>query len=398
MNFITEKISPQKAREFLATSRGNRPISTVTVNKYASVMKNGGWLLNGQCIIFDTEGHLMDGHHRLNAVIKASTPVPFGVLRGVPSVSFTTIDCGRQRTAGHVLAMSGVKNYNSVCAISTAVHVLRMTGRLSENNSGFSNGRFSNSDKYDFYMTDPDGFQKAHLFSAMMTRKGKVVSGSWTGAIYYFLLNDGHYDRTEVEPFFDCLFSLESSAIPVAALLRKNILRVTLSGKRMTAEYLWAWLAKAWNYYVDGKAPKRINYYPNTEEIPRLRLKALQNHQEQEADKPSSPLEVWAKKAMGSTDTLTTTQVANSMGMSAKVLNQRLKDAGIQYFQSGQWLLKQPFAGWNLSEARTSTFTRPNGTTGTSIYTVWNERGRFFIDALKRNNFNVEQTMQYIKG
>ena len=43
---------------------------------------------------------------------------------------------------------------------------------------------------------------------------------------------------------------------------------------------------------------------------------------------------------LASTDCLTTTQVADDLGISARALNQQLSNAGIQYFQSGSWHLK----------------------------------------------------------
>ena len=253
-------------------------------------------------------------------------------------------------------------------------------------------------------MTDPDGFVESERFAASLC-KTKVLRASWIGSIYYYLTRHGNCSADEVRRFFTTVCSLESSDVPVAALLRKKILREVLSGKRLSAEHQWALTAKAWNYYIDGRTPKNLTYVPAKEDLPRLKVRiapvkkeiAHSASNEEPSVKVDTALEAWAKKAMGSTDTLTTTQVAKGMGMTAKMLNQKLRDAGIQFFQSGQWLLRVPFSGWNLSEARTSTYMRPNGTTGTNVYTVWNERGRFFLDALHRNNFNVEQTMAYIR-
>ncbi len=297
--------------------------------------------------------------------------------------------------------MQGVKNYNNIAAIVAATKILVTTGKLVENNGGWSSGAYSNTDRFVYYMTDPEGFTETERFAARFC-KSKVLKGSWIGSIYYYLTRHGNYSTEEVERFFATLCSIESSDVPVAALLRKKILREILSGKRLSAELQWALTAKAWNFYIDGRNPKNLTYFPAKEDLPRLKVRIAPVKKEKSRSvtdevKVDTALEAWAKKAMGSTDTLTTTQVAKGLGMTAKTLNQKLKEAGIQFFQSGQWLLRVPFSGWNLSEARTSTFMRPNGTTGTSVYTVWNERGRFFLDALHRNNFNVEQTMAYIR-
>ena len=54
---------------------------------------------------------------------------------------------------------------------------------------------------------------------------------------------------------------------------------------------------------------------------------------------------------------LTTTQIAKEIGMSAEKLNNKLKELGIQFRQSGQWLLKSPYDKWGMHETRTNIFT-----------------------------------------
>ena len=99
-----------------------------------------------------------------------------------------------------------------------------------------------------------------------------------------------------------------------------------------------------------------------------------------------------------SVNTQTATQVAKSIGMDAQKLNKHLKEAGIIYYQSGQWLLKQPYASWHLHATRTQTYTRSDGSTGTSTYTVWTEKGKRFIHALHECGWKVKDAIRKIKG
>ena len=99
-----------------------------------------------------------------------------------------------------------------------------------------------------------------------------------------------------------------------------------------------------------------------------------------------------------SVNTLTTTQVAKERGMDAEKLNKKLKEAGIIYKQSGQWIVKSPYDKWGLHKTRTQTYTRSDGSTGTSTYTVWTERGRRFITALADNEWNARKAIRQIKG
>lgn len=98
-----------------------------------------------------------------------------------------------------------------------------------------------------------------------------------------------------------------------------------------------------------------------------------------------------------SVNTLTTTQVAKEIGMDAEKLNNKLKELGIQFKQSGQWLLKAPYDKWGMHDTRTQTFTRSDGSIGTSIYTVWTQRGRRFIIALYENYWDVKKAVKQIR-
>lgn len=99
-----------------------------------------------------------------------------------------------------------------------------------------------------------------------------------------------------------------------------------------------------------------------------------------------------------SVNTLTSTQVAKQIGMVAEKLHKKLNEAGIIFYQSGQWLLYSPYSAWKLHDTRTNAFTRSDGSTGTNSYTVWTEKGRRFIIALYENGWNVKKAIKQIKG
>ena len=101
---------------------------------------------------------------------------------------------------------------------------------------------------------------------------------------------------------------------------------------------------------------------------------------------------------LASTDCLTTTQVADDLGISARALNQQLSNAGIQYFQSGSWHLKGKYREWQLASTRTYNYIKSDGSTGTKVNLVWNQRGKRFILALYNNDFNVKDAIAEING
>lgn len=114
--------------------------------------------------------------------------------------------------------------------------------------------------------------------------------------------------------------------------------------------------------------------------------------------KQQAPKVDYYDQTLQSVNTLTTTQVAKSIGMETHTLTKKLKEAGIIFKQSGMWMLHAPYSKWKLHATRTSSYTRSDGTTGTNQYTVWTERGRRFIVALKDNGFNTSKAIKAIQA
>lgn len=113
--------------------------------------------------------------------------------------------------------------------------------------------------------------------------------------------------------------------------------------------------------------------------------------------KQQAPKVSYYDQTLQSVNTLTTTQVAKSIGIETHTLTKKLKEAGIIFKQSGMWMLHAPYSKWKLHATRTSSYTRSDGTTGTNQYTVWTERGRRFIVALNDNGFNTSKAVKAIQ-
>lgn len=111
-----ELISPKIAAEYLKHNQSNRPVKPRLVARIAAEINEGRWCLNGQPIIFSDRGTLLDGQHRLLAVIESGASVQAMVTRGVDEQSFASMDSGLSRQGADVLAIRGVTNYRSVAA------------------------------------------------------------------------------------------------------------------------------------------------------------------------------------------------------------------------------------------------------------------------------------------
>jgi hypothetical protein len=280
-NTVIERITPEKAREYFNTSIGEgrkaRPVSKVYIQSYADTMRKGRWMLNGVPIIFDNEGHLIDGCHRMLAVEKAGITVAFEVRRGVTPDAFATYDCGRHRTLGQLLAMQGIKHYNLAASIVVVNERLIRSGRLYERNGGGLGGdtsaKQSNYDKYDNYKRDPKGFDEAALMCVANIPKSGVIQYSWVGGIYYYLTHTGGYDGEFVKAFLVQATSIETAKHQTVELLRRRLLAERLKNRKLDAVFLFALIAKTWNAYATGRDLKCLKWNAEEEKVPTLLLK-----------------------------------------------------------------------------------------------------------------------------
>ncbi len=119
-----QKITPSIARDILDKNDNNRPVNQVAVNRYAEIIAQGKWMFNGDTIAIDIKGNLINGQHRLNAIIKANKSIEGIIVKGLEPSVFTTIDIGRRRSAADALVVSeGATNAtNSAAVCSTIIH------------------------------------------------------------------------------------------------------------------------------------------------------------------------------------------------------------------------------------------------------------------------------------
>ncbi|AUD00981.1 phage antirepressor KilAC domain-containing protein [Spirosoma pollinicola] len=90
----------------------------------------------------------------------------------------------------------------------------------------------------------------------------------------------------------------------------------------------------------------------------------------------------YAEAVLLSATELTTTKVAQDLGMTAQKLNKLLRDKRVQYKQSGIWNLHRAYNGKGYAKLRTFHHPGRDGTNRTEHLLVWTETGRQFIHSL----------------
>ena len=111
-------VTPEIAKTWLATNARNRVVRKGMVRRYARDMAEGRWCLTHQGIAFDRDGNLIDGQHRLKAVVLSGATIKMAVVRGCDPESFVVLDSGGVRTSGDRLGLAGVSSAKQVGAIA----------------------------------------------------------------------------------------------------------------------------------------------------------------------------------------------------------------------------------------------------------------------------------------
>lgn len=109
LDVTVETITPETAKVYFDTRDTlNRGVRSRIVGRYAEAMKAGQWELSTQGIVFDKHGRLIDGQHRMSAIIKAGVSVKMMVCRGASESLKPVLDSGSARTPGDRAVIGGI--------------------------------------------------------------------------------------------------------------------------------------------------------------------------------------------------------------------------------------------------------------------------------------------------
>ena len=144
-------VTPETAARWLESNRNNRNVRKSVVAKYAKDMRAGLWAPSNDAICVGTDGRLLNGQHRLSAVVASGASVGMFVITGMPEESFAHMDRGAGRTFADALRSRGAGKTSIVLAatLSRAVSYDRGVG-------GPRAGKKGTWTSHDFGVTDSD--------------------------------------------------------------------------------------------------------------------------------------------------------------------------------------------------------------------------------------------------
>lgn len=259
------EISPAQAAHLLASGGKNRPLKEVRARLLADAIEAGAWKENGETIIFDEDGVLMDGQHRLRACVLADRPIVSYCVFDVSSSFFASLDTGASRSGGDVAALLDFQNATSVAAIARLTTI-------------YANGTVVNRMEDSRIMTNDQlgrfiAYYRNELNAAIMTvikyRPGltRLVPLS-----HMMFLNFMVSDKEKVEQFTDKMATGEGLVKGDALLLFRQKM-LNLVGERHKLRQLdkLALLVKSWNAFVRNR-PVGLLRWSSDEQFPKIEL------------------------------------------------------------------------------------------------------------------------------
>lgn len=112
MELKREIITPELAKKYLGGNEGNRKLRDTVVAAYAADMTSGNWNDSADIvtpIMISREGRLVDGQHRLTAVVKSGVSVVMYVAHDVEDGVFKYLDAGARRSVADQIGCADSK-------------------------------------------------------------------------------------------------------------------------------------------------------------------------------------------------------------------------------------------------------------------------------------------------
>lgn len=255
-NIKVTTVTPELAEAWLGKNTHNRNIRQRVVSDYARDMANGDWNWNGEAIKFAADGTLVDGQHRLHAIVKSEVPIKMLVVHGVSMESQHTMDTGAKRKVSDALKLRGEKNYTHLAAGIRGC-ILWDEGARSFGGGG---GRGVTVSEAFRYLDDHPELKEYAAMHAPINAGCKIPTAVSIPAMKVLY----GIDYEDAQHFFSRLASDEGhyKGEPIYALRKALMVENDKAKIGRTTTWKFAVLIKAWNKYRMGDACHVLTYRP----------------------------------------------------------------------------------------------------------------------------------------
>lgn len=249
-------ITPEDATRWLQANCKNRPVRKRHVEFLANEIKNGNWQVNGQPIIIADNEQVLDGQHRLLAVIEAGMSIKTMVTYGIPESAFATIDTGAVRTSADALCLHFEEYPQMVVkAVAAAVPWLK---QLEKGSIHHGRTKISNTEVIHYAKDHLPMFERAGTLLHYPKDNRPMSIGVGT-ALYEFFARK---DEEAADKFFESVFTgenLERGDVEfvLRAAFQKDAQRVS---SKLPLNVKARMTIKAWNWRRRGRGDQATSH------------------------------------------------------------------------------------------------------------------------------------------
>ena len=261
-------ITPDVASDYLKKNINNRPLSKHHIDQIVRAIKNNEWIYNGESIKFDTLGNLLDGQHRLHAIISANIPVESEVIFELSPTIFKTLDQTKKRNLSDFIAISGAEWWVEKSALTRHLFFYRT---MSYETKKVLYSTHTSSQLFDFYIQNKAEIDDTIMHCRHLKRNGMIIQFSKIVFIYNVF---SKIDLNNANKFLNDLltgYNLVTGS-PIAALRETQIKEKMYNQFRISNIIAIDLLFRTWNLYRANTFVKLNAIKPNykIEKLPEL--------------------------------------------------------------------------------------------------------------------------------
>ena len=242
-------INPEKAEAMLKLNTANRPLRTGRVTLLAKAMTEGRWKLTPEAISFHTGGGLLNGQHRLAAVVQSGVTIIATVWFGCEPEEFMALDRHGTRGVSDDLALLGYDRWSQRASIAQIMtRLANATTRDIDSSSVLQNAVDSASETMDRALLVGD-------------RARKVLSGTAASVAYLHIIKTTRF-AARLDEFWEALCTganlpPKSAILKLRDWLRDNI--AARNGRDRSVKEAAA-VVVAWNFWARGKTAPSFSW------------------------------------------------------------------------------------------------------------------------------------------
>lgn len=255
-------IDPAQAKELLQRNKNNRNVRENQVEALAAAMTRGDWELSNDAIVVSEGGLLLNGQHRLLAVIRSGVVCPFILFTGASDSSFDIMDTPTIRRISDVIQRKG--GTNTVRCESVIGKFLNLCYDM---NQGWETvARFNNrveatrKARIEVYETlDKDIHKWLNICDRLLTQNITIAPITLLAAFSLFLEKSLHHPEEKITDFLKELCIDGRSKNGTILHVRKKLIRHKMKADLLPRHDDFRYIIRAWNDFLQNRSVQTIN-------------------------------------------------------------------------------------------------------------------------------------------